>query len=336
MTVLGILIFWVTPALVALWLTRCVCMEYRRDRIPILLYHRLLRKADADAGRVPDNEMIWVSYDASFAEQMQYLREAGYTTLDLDDYVKIRSGQRPLPDKPVIVTFDDGYLSSYTLAYPVLKENGQKAVIFAVLEPDDHSLRQVKGVDSFVSPEQIREMSDNGISIQSHTLTHCILSEVSDDQARYELEESRRRLETITGRSVCHIAIPRAGYSRRIRRLVEAAGYKTACCNNKGSASGLANLLALPRIVIERDMTLEDFKRCLTPGAALMLRIVGNIKRIPERIGGGRFARRVRDILYIKPLQPLFETRNLKRIVLLVALLYVLGCILFTWYLLVY
>jgi len=336
MIILGIILFYAVPGLVLLWLLWAAYVEHRRDRVPILLYHRLLSKADAEAGRVPDDEMIWVSYDTSFAAQMRYLDEAGYTTLDFDEYVAIRVGEKPLPAKPVIVTFDDGYLSNYRMGYPVLKELGFKATIYVPLEPDEHTSTQVEGVDSFLTTEQIRELSENDISIQSHTLTHCILTELNDGQAKYELGESRRRLENITGRPVKHIAIPRSGYSRRIRRLVIEAGYESVCCNNKGSASGLSDLLALPRIVVERDMALDDFKQCLTPRAALILRIVGNIKRIPERLGGATFARQVRDILYIKPLRPLFKTRNLKHIVLLVALVYLVGCIGFTWYLLAF
>ena len=324
--VLAIIVFGVVPLLVAMEVLRCVFLEYRRQRVPILLYHRLVAKEKADRGQVPDDEFVWVSYDTAFAEQMAYLDQAGYTTLDLDDYVAIRSGQFPAPTKPVIIVFDDGYLSNYTMAYPVLKSHGFRATIFVAPEPDEHTRREVAGVDEFLTHEQMREMSAGGISIQSHTLTHCILAELDDESARYELTESRRRLAAIVGRPVEHIAIPRAGYSPRIRRLVRQSGYKTACCNNKGTASDRSDPLALPRIVVERDFTVEDFARCLTPRAALMLRLVGNFKRIPERLGGARFARAVRNILYTSPLRPLFETRTLKRLIVLVSLAYLTGC----------
>ena len=172
---LGILLFVVLPGAVVAGIARSVYLEYRPDRIPILLYHRLLSQADAEAGRVPDEEMIWTSYDTSFAEQMAYLHREGYTTLDFDDYLSIRAGQMPMPAKPVMVTFDDGYLSTYLMGFPVLKHYGHKATVFVALEPDQHTARQVAGFDGFVSAEQIRSMSDDGISIQSHTLTHCII-----------------------------------------------------------------------------------------------------------------------------------------------------------------
>ena len=328
---LGILLFVVLPGAVVAGIARSVYLEYRPDRIPILLYHRLLSQADAEAGRVPDEEMIWTSYDTSFAEQMAYLHREGYTTLDFDDYLSIRAGQMPMPAKPVMVTFDDGYLSTYLMGFPVLKHYGHKATVFVALEPDQHTARQVAGFDGFVSAEQIRSMSDDGISIQSHTLTHCILTELDDEAVGHELNESRRRLMEITGRPVDHIAIPRAGHSRRIRRLVKEAGYRTACCNNKGSANGRSDPLALPRMVIERDMSIEDFAACLRPRAGVTLRIIGGLKRIPERVGGARFARRVRDILYVRPLRPIFRTRSLKKLVALAGVLYLAGAALFVW-----
>lgn len=322
---LGILAFVVLPALGAGWLAVAWYLEHRRDRIPILLYHRLIRKADADAGTVPDDERIWVSYDTVFAEQMNFLRDAGYTTLDFDDYLAIRSGERPMPDRPVVVTFDDGYESNYTLAFPALRANRQKATIFVALEPDAHTREQVAGVDGFLSDAQMRELAAGGVSIQSHSLTHPILTELAPDEVRFELSESKRRLEAITGRPVRHLAIPRAGYSRAIRREAREQGYVTVCCNNKGSSTGLSNRLALPRIVIDRDMGRREFAQALAPRAGFVLRVVGNVKRIPERLGGARFARRVRDLLYEGPLRPLFTTRNLKRGVAVAAAGYVLG-----------
>jgi peptidoglycan/xylan/chitin deacetylase (PgdA/CDA1 family) len=327
--ILGTILFVVLPVAGGVWIVWMIRQEYRRDRVPILLYHRLIAKADADAGRVRDDEMIWVTYDTVFAEQMQYLADAGYETLGLDDYLAIRSGARPRPAKPIILTFDDGYESNYHYAFPALRKCGHKAVIFVALEPDDHTRQQVAGIDAFLTPEQMREMAAHGVSFQSHTLTHCILSELPAEKVRQELDEPRRRIAAITGHTVDHLAIPRAGGNRRVRQLAREAGYRTICGNGKGTASFQSNLVDLPRIVIERDMSVADFARALTPRAALMLRIVGNLKRIPERLGGASFARRVRNLLYRGPIEPLFETRNLKRVVLIVAVLYLVCCVWF-------
>jgi peptidoglycan/xylan/chitin deacetylase (PgdA/CDA1 family) len=329
-TATGIVVFLLLPAAVALWVAFSVLVERRSDRIPILLYHRLLSKEKAERGELPDEEMIWVCYDTAFAEQMRYLREQGYTALDFDDYTEIRACRKPMPPKPVIVTLDDGYLSSYMMAYPALKANGHKGVIFAVIEPNEYTRRKVEGIDGFVNPAQAREMAANGIAIQSHTVTHSILTDLSDDEIRYELEESKRRLEEWTGRAVNHIAIPRAGYSRHVRGLVKQAGYQTACCNNKGASHGLSDPLALPRIVVERDMSLQDFARALTPAGGTEMRLVGGIKRIPERTLGLAGVAVVRRFLYNGHLKPLFQFRYLKRAALAAALMYLAGTVWFT------
>lgn len=332
--VLGMIVFVGAPAVVTSWLVVAWWLEHRSDRIPILLYHRLVRKADVDRGDVRDDEPVWASYDTVFAEQMDALREGGFTTLDFDDYLAIRSGARPMPVRPVIVTFDDGYLSNYTLAFPVLRRNRQKATIFVAPEPDVETRALVAGIDGFLSAEQMKELAANGVSIQSHSLTHPVLTELTADAVVFELTESRRRLEAITGRPVRHLAIPRAGYSRAIRSQARQHGYATVCCNNKGTSTGWSDPLALPRLVVERDTSAGDLLHALTPRAGFVLRVVGNLKRIPERLGGVRFAQRVRGLLYREPFGHLFTTRNLKRGVVLAGAGYLAGGLLFVWHLL--
>jgi hypothetical protein len=88
--------------------------------------------------------------------------------------------------------------------------------------------------------------------------------------------------------------------------------------------------MALPRIVVERDMTIEEFRDyCLGPRGALALRILGNLKRIPERIGGARFAQRMRELLYQPPLRQLFSTAALKKIAALGGLVYAAAAVVF-------
>lgn len=335
LTAAGIAFFVVIPALLLAALGYSAYQEYRRDRVPILLYHRLISRAAAEQGLIPDKEMIYACYDTAFAEQMTYLRDAGYTAIDLDDYLAIRDGTRPCPARPIIITFDDGYSSNYSLAYPHLKRNCQKATIFVALDPDDHTRHLVTGIDDFLTADQMRELAANGVAIQSHTLTHCVLSEQDDAAAKFELTESQRRLTAITGRPVRHLAIPRAGYSRRIRRLVGKVGYRTACGNAKGSANLSSDLLFLPRLVIERDMTVADFVRCLSPRGALSLRLLGNLKRLPEHLAGPRLATRLRNVLYGSWLGPLFQTRNLKKVLAVGVLAYALGTVLFFLHLVV-
>lgn len=333
MTALGVFLFYVIPALLLGEGLRCVYLERRGDRIPILLYHRLISRKDVEAGRIPDNEPIYTSYDDSFAAQMRRLRDGGFTTLSLDDLLAIRRGGSVQPAKPVVVTFDDGYESNHALAWPVLRRHGMKATVFVALEPDEYTRGRVAGIDGFLNDDQMREMDRTGVAIESHTLTHCVLSDLDDAAARHELVESKRRIEGILGRPVRHLAVPRSGHSLRIRRLAREAGYLTVCSNGKGSSTGWSSLYALPRIVIERDTTPEDFDRALRPGGALILRLVGNLKRIPALVLGSVRTQRIRRAILTSPLAGLFQTRRLVRVLACGAVLYALGIALFTWYL---
>jgi peptidoglycan/xylan/chitin deacetylase (PgdA/CDA1 family) len=329
MFILGLIVFAVIPVSVLAAVGWCVYQEFRRDRIPILLYHRLVSREAIRAGRVPDNEPIYAAYDDVFAGQMEYLRANGYTTLNCDDLLDIRSGRMPLPPRPVAITFDDGYESNYTMAFPAIRRCGQKATIYVAPQPDEYSRNLVAGIDGFLTPDQMRELDRNGVSIESHTLTHCVLSELPDEQARHELVESKRVLSEILSRPVRHLAVPRSGYSRRIHRLAVEAGYETVCCNNKGSSTSSSDLMALPRIVIERDMSVADFARLLQPRTAAMLRIIGNLKRIPERLFGPTGAKNIRTWLYNSPIGGLFVTRRLKRVLAAGAAVYALACLAF-------
>ena len=333
MLILGVILFYVVPTVLFGEVLRCIFLENRRDRIPIVLYHRLISRRDVEAGRVPDTEPIYASYDDRFAAQMRYLHDEGFTTLSLDQFLAIRLGEAVLPSRPVVLTFDDGYQSNYTLAWPILRQLGMKATIFVAPEPDVYTRRLVDGVDGFLTKEQMREMDSGGVAIESHTLTHCVLSDLGDTRACHELGESRRLLGKILGRPVRHLAVPRSGHSHRIRRLAREQGYASVCCNNKGSSNGWSSLYALPRIVVERDTSVEEFADALRPGRAVVLRLVGNLKRIPALVLGPVLTQRIRRTLYGGPLGPLFQTRNLVRWIAGGALIYAVGVFLFTWYL---
>ncbi len=330
-TTLGVIVFYVIPAVLLAEVLRYVYLEYRRDRIPILLYHRLIARRAVEAGRIPDDEPIYASYDDTFAAQMRYLCDHDYTTLSMDEFLAVRRGRVPIPKRPVVLTFDDGYSSNHSLAWPVLHGQGMKATIFVVPEPDGETVDLVRGIDGFLSEDQMRELDRGGVAIESHTLTHCVLSDLENDAASYELMESRRRLGKVLGRPVRHLAVPRSGHNLRVRRLARAAGYESACGNAKGSSNGWSNLYALPRIVIERDTSVEDFARALQPGRAVVLRLVGNLKRIPAILFGSVRTQEIRQTLLTSPLGGLLLTRRLVSMLAGAAVLYSLGILLFTW-----
>ena len=155
-------------ALLAVTLIICTilavgCTTVESVNIPILLYHHLAEVGD---------ESNIISYE-KFGHNMDLLQENGYETISFPQLIDYANGDGDLPEKPVIITFDDGYYSNYEYAYPILEERGMKATVFAIGVSVGH-MEYYKDTEHTMTPHfgetEIREMIDSGvIDIQSHT-----------------------------------------------------------------------------------------------------------------------------------------------------------------------
>lgn len=134
--------------------------------IPILMYHNLV--AEEDDPSISKNTM-WVG---QFQHQMELLEENGFTTITVDQLVEFGNRGKALPEKPVLITFDDGYRSAYELAFPILQEMDFHAAMFPIgvsVGKDTYKDTGLAMVPHF-SWEEAKEMAESGlVSIQSHT-----------------------------------------------------------------------------------------------------------------------------------------------------------------------
>jgi peptidoglycan/xylan/chitin deacetylase (PgdA/CDA1 family) len=277
------------------WTIFSVLQEYRKDRVPALLYHHFAPK-DRAFGK--NYDPVYFCYDTAFDEQMNYLRREGYTAISLGDFVAFQKGIKPLPAKPIILTFDDGFVSNYHYAFPILKRYGITATIFMTVNRDAENFKKYASVDVPLTDAQLREMSDYGIAIESHSMTHPYLSELQPDRIRWELAASRKSLEQTLEKPVRFIAIPTGAYSGAVKRLVRETGYEAAFCMMKGTNHRRSDPYALRRLVIGRDFTLEDFSRILQPRTACYLRLTSSIQNgLLRLLGPGRLDA-LRDLLY--------------------------------------
>lgn len=263
---------------ISVWGVGSIAQEYRKDRVPALLYHHFASKVNDSKHEQGNYDPVYFCYDTAFDEQMNYLHREGYTTISLGDFVAFQEGKRPLPAKPIIITFDDGFMSNYLYAFPVLKKYGLTATIFVTLDPNSPNYKKYAHVDSPLTQEQIKEMSEYGISIESHSMTHPYLSRLNPEVVRWELEESKKRLQDILGKPVDYLAIPSGAYDRTVKKLVKGAGYKATFCMLKGSNNKQSDRFALRRLVVGRDFTLEDFSRILQPATACYLRLTSSMQ----------------------------------------------------------
>ncbi len=178
----------------------------------IINYHKIEHKSDFGiTSRKP----------ADFCNDLDELIENGYVTVtfqDLNDDAKIAS-------KPVIITFDDAYLSFYDSAYKNLLQRNMKAVVFV---PVNYiGMRNKWDVQFFgksyfhMNEDQIKEISQNNIEIGSHTLNHRYLNTLNDEELERELKESKSKLEKIVNKPVLSISYPFGKYNKRVLKYAK-------------------------------------------------------------------------------------------------------------------
>lgn len=301
--VVGLVLFVLPPLLIAIYVAAMVRDELRDPRIPILNYHRFLEAARVRSGEIVDDERVWAVEDDDLDDQCRALKEAGYETVSMDALHAFLEGRGSLPKRPIIFTFDDGYLSNWTLAAPILERHGMRGVFFIALEPDEHTRSGVLGKDDWMTHEQIRALHERGHTIGSHSVTHGLLSEMSEEEVRWELSESKRRLEALLGAPVPHFCIPRAGGNRRIVELIGQAGYVTSCGADKGTAGPGRDPMRLPRIGVPRGQRGAALLARLQPLRAAKERILADIRLIPTRLLGPRAGYNIRRVLYGGPIR---------------------------------
>ncbi len=207
----------------------------RRTPVPILMYHVL---GTPPAG-APLTE-LWVT-KARFREQMAALSKAGYQAVTLKAVWAGWTEGGPLPRKPVVVSFDDGYLSHATVAAPTMRRYGWPGVV-------NLAVRNLgaDGLPRHLAQEMIKE----GWEFDSHTLTHPDLRTIDAAQLREELAGSRRRIEQLLGVRPRFFCYPAGKYDARVIAAVKAAGYEAATTVEPGVARSSDAAMELPRVRI--------------------------------------------------------------------------------------
>ncbi len=207
--------------------------------LPILMYHSV----DLT---VPKGNVLTVSLD-TFERQMAFLKKNHYSVLALDSLADYVSGQKKVPPRAVVLTFDDGNQDNYTYAFPVLKKYGFCATIFLIVSE--------VGQPGRLSWEQIRQMHDSGlISFGSHTLTHCFLdSKRSKEDLEPEILGSKKELEEKLGKKVKTFSYPMGRFTPLCVETVKDAGYKVAVVTNPGGKYSNRDIFALKRLRISEN-----------------------------------------------------------------------------------
>ncbi len=248
-------------------------MDEYTAQVPVLMYHHIAEEADNDMIVTPE----------TFYNQMKALSDAGCTAITLDDMLDYVYNGTELPEKPVLITFDDGYTSNYDVAYPILEEFGFHAVIFAVGSSVGESTYH--GTDNPINPhfseEQAREMVESSvIELGSHTydMHRSESYEKAEDGARFDVnpisgesegeyldfirsdfEKSREYLAEISGGEINALSYPRGRVNDNAARVAEEAGFRLTFSTKWGIhtlVKGLPqSLYCIRRMHVSNDRT---------------------------------------------------------------------------------
>ncbi len=243
----------------------------RVSGLPALMYHKI---GVPPSG--PALKNLWVS-KCAFTTQLRYLLDRGYETMLFSELRDAEAGRIPMPARPLLITFDDGYADNFETALPVLRQMGMKANIFLVLEGmDRHNSWHDPNTEPWqrmLTWAQTAEMQSSGlVEFGSHTMRHACLTKLTLDEARWEIVESKKRLENRLDREILAFAYPygAGAYDPAVRSLVREAGYRY----DFGVRQGISpspwepGQGPLKRLLIRGDDTRLDFHLNVTRGRA--------------------------------------------------------------------
>jgi peptidoglycan/xylan/chitin deacetylase (PgdA/CDA1 family) len=226
----------------------------RSVNVPILMYHYI---------SIPPslNDRIRVGLSVppdTFDAEMKMLSDNGYHTISLFDLYGHLATGKSLPDKPIVITFDDGYIDNYQNAFPVLKKYGFVATFFVLTAPPD------KGDPAYMSWNMLKDMSDAGMDIQIHARDHVDLRRRNYDYLFYQIYGGRQSIEGHTGKPVVFIAYPSGKYDDAVLRFLTAHHFWAALTTNPGRTHTLQDALTWTRVRIAGQLTLDGFAKLMS------------------------------------------------------------------------
>jgi peptidoglycan/xylan/chitin deacetylase (PgdA/CDA1 family) len=215
--------------------------------VPILCYHRFSKDCESP---------LCLPVDL-FKQQMRYLSENGYRVITFGQLIDFLEYREALPQKAVIISIDDGYRSTYDIAYPILKKYGFNATLFIYTD-------FIGASRNALTWRQINRMKADGFEIGSHTLSHIDLTrqKEGEDTQTYmgriekELRESKQIIDKELGQNTILLAFPFGRYNPSVLEISKRLGYQVAVTVTRGGNPFFANPLTLKRTqVLKKDMT---------------------------------------------------------------------------------
>ena len=192
-----------------------------------------------------------------FTAHLTYFEQAGITPISMQQLYDHWYHDAPIPEKPIVLTFDDGYRSMYTTVYPLLKERGWSGTFFCITD--------ARWSDNYLLSDMIAEMAANGMEIGSHTVSHLELNAFTGSRLHRELSESMDILSDITGKEVNMLCYPAGRYNDETQSAANEEGYLCAVTTQNGFAAKSQGMYALKRLRVSKDYGASWLKNALAP-----------------------------------------------------------------------
>ncbi|MFE9769028.1 polysaccharide deacetylase family protein [Streptomyces sp. NPDC005808] len=252
--------------------------------VPILMYHSIAPRP-GDATR-----RLSVTPDA-FAQQMALLDTQGFTPVDTARLGASWRDGAPLPKRPVLVTFDDGYEGVHRHGLPVLAKYGFAATLFVSTGWIRGAYETGGRLGTMLDWDQVRELAAEQVEIGGHSHTHPQMDQLSDAALRFEVQRCREIITGEVGTRPASFAYPYGYSSRRVRAAVREAGFAQSLAVGNALARRRQGPYALRRVTVRRSTGIEEFER-LVEGRAITL----NFARDRALTKGYAMVRRARQV----------------------------------------
>ena len=234
-------------------------VDKKKYEVPVVMYHRVINNSE--------NEGIYGTYiyENIFRQHMQYLKDNNFDVITFEDLNKIGWRNRFQRNKKyIMITFDDGYVDNYNLAFPILKEFGFKATIFLMGESTYNEWdvnaggeKKFELMDKFM----IKEMQDYGIEFGAHTFNHPKLNKLSEEGIRHQIVDVKKPLEEKIEKEIITFAYPYGILNDYAKKMAREAGYTFTVSTDSGSVCLSDDLYQIRRIAIFPNTNLFSFKR---------------------------------------------------------------------------
>ena len=227
-------------------------IKYQKG-IAVLMYHS-----------IGYNGVTFTVKPEEFDQQMKYLADNYYSVISFEKLVNIVSQKTDIPEKTVVLTFDDGYRDFYEFAWPILKKYRFPATVFVSAGLVSQKLMTSEKIDlPILTWDQLKKLHNSGVDIQSHGLNHNKLDQLSEAEIEYEIVKSKKLLETKLHKKCYYFAYPKGRFNKQVVELLKQNGFKAARSLKGGLVNKKSNLFDLEKMSVNSQTTLNKFKNIL-------------------------------------------------------------------------